>query len=230
MNTETDLQRTINSPIDLDTLSHHIIQAFPEMDSAQQTLALTLYRLLAKGSPVSSKMLASAVEQPASMIEQTLQSWPGVFFDDQHHVIGFWGITIQEMPHRLNVTEVTVYAWCAWDTLFIPELLNTTTEITSHCAQSGEEITLMISPHGIETVQPNPLMVSFLLPDEDELRENITTCFCHYVCFFRSQQDGEQWTTEHPGTFLLSLDEAFTIGKKVNTARYNLTLNLKDEP
>jgi len=225
MKPDTQHHESTKSPINLEQLSHHFIQAFPVMDKQQQHLALALYRLLAQGKPVSIRMLADAVKQPVSVIDQTLQSWPGVFFDDSHNIVGFWGITIQEMPHQIDVNDVTVYTWCAWDTLFIPELLDTTAEITSHCAQSGDEIVLTISPHGIETAQPSQIMISFLLPEEDELKNNITTSFCHYVFFFRSREAGDQWMAEHPGTFLLSLDEAFSVGKYLNAARYNLTLN-----
>lgn len=225
MNTDTQLHSTTTSTVDLGTLSRQFIEAFPEMDKSQQQLALALYRLLAKGKPVSINMLEKVVKQPQDVIIQALKSWPGVFFDDQQQVIGFWGITIQEMPHQMNVNGVTVYAWCAWDTLFIPELLNTAVEITSHCALNGDEITLVISPQGIETAQSNQIMVSFLLPDKDELKENITASFCRHVFFFRSRESGTAWIAERPGTFLLSLDEAFAIGKILNAARFNLTLN-----
>jgi len=147
-----------------------------------------------------------------------------VFYDDNHRIIGFWGIAIDEMPHLLEVNEKTIYAWCAWDTLFIPELLDATAQITSHCASSGDAISLTISPTCIES-QSDQIMVSFLVPDKNELVENITTSFCHYVFFFRTRTLAKRWMAEHPGTFLLSLDAAFTVGRKMNAARYNLTLH-----
>lgn len=39
---------------------------------------------------------------------------------------------------------------------------------------------------------------------------------CHFVHFFASRQAGDSWTQEHGGTFLLSLDEAFEVGQRVN--------------
>ena len=67
--------------------------------------------------------------------------------------------------------------------------------------------------------------MSFLIPDEIELRENVTASFCHFVYFFRSREDGETWVSAHDGRFLLSLEEAFTVGQMMNAARYRETLN-----
>ena len=114
--------------------------------------------------------------------------------------------------------------WCAWDTLFIPELLNATVTVSSACGETDDVVKLTVSPSGIQSVEPVDAVVSFLIPDEDELRENVTASFCHFVYFFRSREDGEAWVSEHDGTFLLSLEEAFTVGQKMNAARFNETL------
>jgi len=210
---------------DLDRLAQFFIDAFPVMNITEQQLALKLYALLSDGDAVSLERLSERTSMPLAGVKLTLESWPGVFFDHKHRIIGFWGIAVDETSHHFEVSGKLVYTWCAWDTLFIPELLNTPAQITSHCASSGDEIRLTISPRGIESAQPDQTMVSFLVSDEGELKENITTSFCHYVFFFRSRETGEQWVAEHPGTFLLSLDDAFAIGKKMNAARYNLTQN-----
>jgi hypothetical protein len=44
------------------------------------------------------------------------------------------------------------------------------------------------------------------------------------VYFFRSREDGETWVSEQEGTFLLSLQEAFTVGQLMNAARFSETL------
>jgi len=223
----TDSEIASEAPLvpDLDRLAQFFIDAFPVMNITEQRLALKLYALLSEGDAVPLERLSERTGMPLADVKTMLESWPGVFCDDKHCIIGFWGIAVDETSHHFEVSGKLVYTWCAWDTLFIPELLNTTAHITSHCASSGDEIRLTISPRGIESAQPDQTMVSFLVPDEDGLKENITTSFCHYVFFFRSRETGEQWLAEHPGTFLLSLDDAFDIGKKMNAVRYNQTLN-----
>lgn len=207
---------------DIDRLAQYFIDAFPVMDITEQRLALKLYRLLSEGDAVSIENLSECAALPSSEVKTILNSWPGVSYDDNHRITAFWGLAIDETQHRLEINGKTVYTWCAWDTLFIPELLNANAHVSSNCALSGDEIILNLSPDGIESFRPDQVMVSFLVPDETEFKENITGSFCQHVFFLRSDEAGKRWAGTHPGTFLLSLDEAFAIGKKMNAARYNL--------
>ncbi len=207
-------------PLGLDQVTEEIVNAFPRLSAADQTLALRLYRLLAEGEPVSRERLAQTVNMPVAEVSRTLSNWPGVYDDENHNIIGFWGLTIKEMRHRLDVNGKTLYTWCAWDTLFIPELLNATADVTSTCAATGETIRLAISPTAAKDLEPSYVVVSFLIPDKTKFQENLTASFCHFVYFFRDREVGKQWVAKHAGTFLLSLEEAFTIGGKMNAAQY----------
>jgi len=66
-------------------------------------------------------------------------------------VTGFWGLSLHETTHCLEVSGKTLYGWCAWDTLFIPELLGSTARIISICPVTGKEIQLTVSSTGIES-------------------------------------------------------------------------------
>lgn len=222
-------ERSALTMVDQGALVRLFTEAFPALDADGQQLALTLYRLLASARPVSPARLASALDRPVEDVQRLLGQWPGVFKDDEGRIIGFWGLTVEEMPHRLEVNENTVYAWCAWDTLWLPALLDATVNVTSRCAQTGEPVRLCVSPGRVESAEPASVVVSFLKPDVRELREHATTSFCHYVHFFRDRQGGERWIAAHPGTFLLSLEAAFELGRRVNAARYrNLLKNRGD--
>ncbi|HED17879.1 MAG TPA: alkylmercury lyase MerB, partial [Gammaproteobacteria bacterium] len=195
-----------------ETLSEVMAGVFPAMDSDEQALALSLYRLLAAGEPVSPAHVAHQVGLPADQVNTTLEAWPGVFFDADQRVTGFWGLSLQETAHRLEVDGKTLYGWCAWDTLFIPELLGSAARIMSTCPVTGKEIQLTVSSAGIERVNPEQVVVSFLLPEESEFQENITASFCHFVYYFADRIAAEQWSATHPGTFILSLADAFRVG------------------
>ncbi len=206
-------------------LSDYFIRAFPAVSKDEQSLSLTLYRLLSLGEPISISQLSKETGLTTNNIEQILQDWPGVFFGDDQQIIGFWGIAVQPMTHKMTIDGQVSYAWCAWDTLFIPELLNKTVMVASSCPVTNKRIELVVSPTKVEAVNDNPLYLSFVQPDMDKLNDDVTTDFCHFVYFFDSKQIAEQWMSEHPGTFLLTLDEAFQIAKLVNANRYNLILN-----
>jgi len=208
-----------STPKDLSQLSRFFIHTFPEMNPREQRLARTLYQLLALGEAVSLTRLAEQLDQPRDCIKTTLDQWGGIFYNDANEVIGFWGIAVGEMRHRMVMAGKMSYAWCAWDTLFIPELVGTTANISSLCATTEQTIKLTVTPEGIRDFDPNT-RVSFLLPDEEKVNEDLTSNFCHFVYFFASPEAGKQWTAQHEGTFLLTVDEAYEVGKQVNATRY----------
>lgn len=204
---------------DLNRLSDFFIAIFPQMNREDQVLARTIYQQLAQGKPLSLEMLAGILEQAVEIIKQKLAEWGSVFYNDTGEIIGFLGISVDETHHRMRMNDIMSYAWCAWDTLFIPELVGATAQVTSSCATSNETITLTVTPQGIRSA-PADIWVSFLLPDEKAVQENVTTSFCCYVHFFSSRAEGETWTDQNEGTFVLTLYDAFKVGRQVNAARY----------
>lgn len=218
--TNTSLPQTLS----LNDVDDYFIQAFPATSKDEQTLALILYRLLSLGKPVSVSQIQTETNLTIPIIEQTLHNWPSIFFDN-NRIIGFWGITTQPTPHRMIVDEHTCYTWCAWDTLFIPELLNKTVTIESSCPVTNNNIKLAVSPRHAESANGKPLYLSFLQPEIDKLNDDITSNFCHFIYFFDSKKIAEQWIIQNPDTFLLTLEEAFGIATQVNNKRFNLTLN-----
>jgi alkylmercury lyase len=101
---------------------------------------------------------------------------------------------------------VLLHTWCAWDTLFLPELLGKTARVESACESSGDPVRLTVSPAGVESIEPASPVVSFLAPDPRRFQQSIMQNFCRYIHFFRSDRDGAAWIAERPGTFLLTLD------------------------
>jgi hypothetical protein len=41
----------------------------------------------------------------------------------------------------------------------------------------------------------------------------VVQSFCHYVWFFASAESGRRWVEEHPGTFLLDVEEADLVAR-----------------
>lgn len=217
----TTIKRKIPSDsINADQIAAVFTEAFPDMNEQRQQLAIALYKSLAKGKPVSFKDLAINVNRTEDDIRQALSDWPGVFFNDDKDVTGFWGIAVQPTGHRMEINGVTIYTWCAWDSLFVPELVGATAQVISKCEQSGEEIRLIVSPDSVTAESHQDIVVSFVIPDIEEFRTNTTASFCHFVYFFKDRQAGEVWVKNHDGTFLLTLNDAFAVGKKLNAARF----------
>ena len=140
---------------------------------------------------------------------QTLGSWPAVFTDSRGRVTGFWGLAIGDLSpaHRYQSGGRVLYAWCAWDTLFLPARLGQAAQVTSACPVTSEPIELTVIPEGISGTSHPAVVVSFLRPGRP-FDSGVIESFCHFVHFFASRQAGEQWAAGHPGTFLLTLGEA----------------------
>jgi alkylmercury lyase len=215
---------------EIDALAGMFTAAMPRLSASEQRIALTLIRQLALGAPVGVSRLARAAELSEAQITNTLDHLPGVFRDEERRVVGFMGLTVAEIGHhRIHVDGRPLSAWCAWDTLFLPELLGETAYVTSRSPASDTEITLTVTATGPTEVTPRDAVVSLLLPD-GEFGPDVIQRFCHLVHFFASPQEGEGWVAEHPGTFLLSVDDAYRLGQLTNRAGFGDALASAAQP
>jgi hypothetical protein len=55
-------------------------------------------------------------------------------------------------------------------------------------------------------------VLSFLDPT-GRFDGDIIQSFCHYVHYFITRAHGERWVAQFPGTYLLDLNEASTVGR-----------------
>jgi len=210
---------TIEKPT-LDDLVEILRPAFPSLNKMEQNVSLQIYRLLCNGSPVTQQMLAESLQIPIKTIHEMLNRWWGIHFDQQNRIVAYWGLTIQPTRHCFDVDGQVLYTWCAWDTLFLPEILQTHARVESLCATTDTQIRLNLSPNRVEHVQPENAVISFLTPDAARVKENVVDHFCCSVHFFKSEEAGRVWTGQHPGTFLLTIDQAHTLGRKINAMQY----------
>jgi alkylmercury lyase len=214
---------TTNEKLSLDDVARAVVGAFPTLDPLEQRLSLDLYRLLAGGEPVLRAELARRLEVPLETVDRILDGWPGVFADEQRRVVGYWGLALPaayKSPHKFTTAGRTLSAWCAWDTLFLPQLLGETAEVESTAPAPGGTVRLTVAPERVERVEPAGARMSFVLPEATRAREDVLTSFCHYIYFFPAQEAGESWVAQHQGTFLLSIDEAHELARRKNAAQY----------
>ncbi len=209
----------MNGP-SLQELADSLCAAFPKLDDAQRRLVLATYRRLARGMATSPVEIAEHAGIEIEKARRIFGDWIGVYSDEAKRVIGFWGLTIEKMKHRFEVDGAQLYTWCAWDTLFLPELLGKSARVESVCEASGKPVRLSVSPKRVELVDPGSVCISFLTPDSSRFQQDIVQNFCHYIHFFRSRKDGEAWIAKTPGTFILSLDEATELARRKNQFQF----------
>jgi alkylmercury lyase len=202
-----------------ETIAAAILALFPPFTPLEERIALMLYRLLAAEGPVRIEGLASSLGLPVRQIERVMSRWPGLHRDAEGTITGYGGLTTAETRHRIRIGPSTRHTWCAWDTLFIPQLLSTSAQIESACPVTGKRVAFTARPDGFEQAGAPPLL-SLLAPKLSEATADIVSQFCCDVHFFASENAGREWLANKPGASLATLDQAWQLGRRHNAQRY----------
>ena len=193
-----------------------IQQAFtPEVSR----LTVRLWREVARGNPVSPQR----VEQIASALDLEQQTAHEVLDkmcerDGDGNVVGIAGLSQHQHPHRFTVNGIQLATWCAWDSLFLPVMLQQTALVSSSCPVTGETIRLTITPEGVTSYRPESAAISIVIPQPTtkglESVEEIWTTFCHQIHFFASPQAAQEWVASRAQEIaILTIEEAFELGR-----------------
>jgi alkylmercury lyase len=200
-----------------DELGKFIRQLMPRLNAEERIVALEIYKGLATSGAISVAALSAHTGLDPSRVEAIVLSQTGVFRDEKADIVGFWGLTAQPVSkHVLRINGQTRYAWCAWDCLFIPGLLGESVQVSSVCPQTGDPIELIVSPRSVEQVKPLSTVLSMLLPEVDDCRQDVIASFCHFVHFFKNDEAARKWAATRPGTRIISLDDGLQLGRMKN--------------
>jgi len=207
----------------LETMLAHILALRPAGTVDVQRFSVEMYRLLALGQPVDPAQLGRILDVSADAVLRRLADWPAlVQRDPEGRVTGWGGLGLEPTPHRFEVAGRTLYTWCAWDALFIPEILGRSARVVSRCPQTGAIVQLELSPGGIPHASPPGLVVTFPPVDPRALRADVLGSFCCEVHFFSSADAGRAWAATRPGVVLVSVEEAWQLGRRKNAEQFNL--------
>jgi alkylmercury lyase len=198
----------------------------PPFSPEERRVALALYQEVANGQPVDEAQLGRVLgisdEESRVLLQRDSINFL-VHRDERGRVLGFGGLAAAPMHHRFEVDGRMLSTWCAWDSLFIPEILGRPARVVSSDPESGELVRLVVTPDRIESAEPEGAVVSFIMPDAQAFGSsavNVIVKFCHFIFFFSSRSSGERWVAKHPDTFLCSLDDAFALAKRHNARNF----------
>jgi len=214
----------------IDQLASDLLARLPVITGEEQRLGVEIYRQLAQGRPVAPSRLAPALRTTTGDIARLLKGpnlRPLTYADEQGRIIGFGGLAVGAMPHRFIVDGRTLYTWCAWDSLFIPGILGLPADVSSPAPESGSRIRLTVTPNGVQDVEPQTAVMSFLLPSAETFQADALKAmasFCHFIFFFPTAEAAAAWTASRPDTSVISLADAFELGRRMIVARYGSAL------
>src|SRR5712691_11753348 len=118
-------------------------------------LTVRLWREVARGNPVSPvrvEQITSALDIPQQTAHEVLDKM--CERDGDGNVVGIAGLSQNQHPHRFTVNGIRLGTWCAWDSLFLPVMLQQTALVSSPCPVTGEVIRLTITPEGVTSEHP----------------------------------------------------------------------------
>lgn len=97
----------------------------PDFGPDHSQLLIQVWRLLAKGSPVTGEQVDRIITDlgiPAEDGHQFLREVSERDAEDQ--IVGIIGLSLNdEWQHRFQVNGTSLRTWCAWDALFLPPCL-----------------------------------------------------------------------------------------------------------
>lgn len=210
----------------LEELARRIEDAFPPLSREERRIALAVFRELALARAVPMHAIAARTGVAPEAVAGALERWPGVYRDDAGRVVGFWGLALETMPHPIRLEDRTLYGWCAWDTLFLDELVGVELEVESACAATGRPVGLRVEPDGVRGLEPATAVLSFLDPERCDVEDDrVISSFCHHILFFADQEAWREWARgREPQTFCLTVGEGWRLGRMANRLRYGREL------
>ena len=192
----------------------------PEFGPDHSRLLIRAWKRLAKGRPISSAQVDQMVSGLAISADEAHQFLRNISErDSSDNLVGIFGLSLNhKWRHRFRLDGGSLRTWCAWDALFLPPILNETVTIESDSPETGQTVQLKVSPHQVEDCRPAGAVVTIVnldpsVHDADSVNA-IWSNFCHQVYFFPSRTEADQWATGRDNINVLTVDEAFELGKQ----------------
>ena len=191
----------------------------PEFGEDNSRLLIKTLRALAQGRPVTETDLVKISEElgiPFEKVDELLGQFTER--DSDNNIVGAIGLSQnQEWSHRFEVNGNSLRTWCAWDTLFLPALVDAKVVVESESPVSGTTVHLTVTPERVESSYPEGAVVSIALIDPEvhdvSSVEAIWGNFCHQVYFFPSREEADEWAAGKSNIAILPVDDAYELGR-----------------
>ncbi len=186
--------------------------------SDNSRLLIRVWRTLAKGRPVSGEQIDQMIADLAVNQDEAGEFLRGVTErDSSDSIVGIFGLSLNDHPHRFTVNGASLTTWCAEDALFLPAMLKQAATVESYSPLSQEKVRLTLGPDRLEEVDPADAVVSIVTLDRSKVdtssMEAIYGNFCEQIHFFASREEAEGWAAERENIDILSVEEGYELGK-----------------
>ena len=210
-------ERVLVQDTQLQTIAKAVIQR-QERYQRNTPLFDQLVRLLVQGQPVAPELLARRLHRELDEVCSILRAHPELEYDARGNLVGS-GLTLVPTTHQFRVEQRTLFAWCAFDTLTYPVELHLSAQVISRCPVTGSSIQLTVTPEQVLDLDPGEAQVSLVVDVAAGCCHNVREDVCNYGHFFASHETALLWQAAHPQAVILSVEEAYQVGKLVEGSR-----------
>ena len=200
--------------VDLRDVAKRVLRLARPLTTVEQRLIREGQRALVKGEPLTIDELGRLVNVSPLEVQETLGHLPGfAHFDEAGRMVGLLGLSLQCTAYRFDACGRIVSTWCAWDSLFIPRVIGMRARVASHCPITKKLIQLVVGPEGVVSASSPDLRISFLFDCETGESASVVRACCDQIHFLSSWQAADLWISDDPEGFVLTLDEAWEVGR-----------------
>ncbi len=189
----------------------HLILRWKEADKPNLR---KLFPLLAEGRPISTTQFSKIIGKDIITTEEILKGGR-TDRDKQGRVVELYGITLITTPHRIMVDDVALFSCCAMVSQMVPLLLRKNATIESLDPVDNRIIKTRISESKIASVEPMEAVASFVVTNQEDVFEDISSSFCSHVRFFTNIKNAEEFINMDSRRYMISIDTLFHIAQQL---------------
>lgn len=170
---------------------------------------------LAEGKPISPDRLAEIWEMPLEQVRLVLDgavTGGRAEIDAQGNLVG-GVLSLVPTTHRIAMGSKRLYAWCAYDAIYVPGVVGKSARIVSRDPVTGDSIRITVTHTGVAEVRPVSTVIS-VVGAEADTRGGADSPRCSQMLFFGSRDSAEQWLQGRSGISVLTVEEVFEIAKQ----------------
>jgi len=188
----------------------------PNLKKEERQISKFLYQKLALGNSVPIETIANELQIPIQDIQVHLKQMAYVEYSATGEISAYRGVTLNQTKHCIFHNNVKIYTWCAFDTLFLADLLVEPVSISSNCPVCGKAIACKVTDRNLTSSKDSDTVMSFIIPNKVDYCEDLQNAFCCKVHFFCNEKCGSEWINLSPEVDFFDLSESLVIAQERN--------------
>ena len=188
----------------------------PKLKKEERQISKFLYQKLALGKSVPIETIANELQIPIQDIQVHLKQMAYVEYSATGEISAYRGVTLNQTKHCVFHRNFKVHTWCAFDTLFLSDLLVGPVSISSNCPTCRKAIACKVTDRDLISSNNSDIVMSFIIPDKVDYCEDLQSAFCCKVHFFCNEKCGSEWVNLSPEIGFFDLSESLVIAQERN--------------